>query len=86
MAGIVITPQGRQSFFDDDNPELKFDWAKMDKTPYADIIHQTPLQSDNWIRTHPNLQTPIQGYFLLYPRVLVQLKVTDFFSQSLFKI
>lgn len=77
MAGIVTNPQGRQSFFDDDDPEAKFDFVKLEKTPHAGIIHQTSLQSDSWTRTLPNLQITIQGYFSLYPRVIVQFKVTN---------
>lgn len=69
------SPQGRTSFFDDDDLNLKFEWTKLEKTPYSEILNQHPLQRDNLSRTQPNTPTQIQGYFLLYNRCIVQFKV-----------
>lgn len=76
MTDVLPQPtQGRPSFFDDDNLEKTFEWGPLEKTPYANVLNQTPLQKDNWTRTLPNSQTTIQAYFLLYRRCLVQFKV-----------
>lgn len=82
MADTVTSPQGRQSFFDDDNLDIKFDWVKLDKSPYANILHETPLQKDNLTRTNANSQTTFQAYFQLYRRCLVQFKVLNSLVQQ----
>lgn len=71
----TTSPQGRPSFFDDDDLEIKFDWEKLEKTRYSGILQHTPLQSETWTRTLANSQTTVQAFFCLYPRVIVQFKV-----------
>lgn len=75
---------GRTSFFDDDNVDIKFDWTKLEKTPYNDVLNQHPLQRDNLTRTQLNGSTSLQCYFLLYSRCIIQFKVDAFllFQQS----
>ena len=72
---MANSPQGRASFFDDDDLNIKFEWVKIEKSPYSDILHQQPLQRDNLIRTQANSQQAVPGFFMLYPRCIVQFKV-----------
>mmetsp|Transcript_42367 Transcript_42367/g.49072 ORF Transcript_42367/g.49072 Transcript_42367/m.49072 type:complete len:647 (-) Transcript_42367:253-2193(-) len=74
MAVTNNSPPGRQSFFDDDNLDIKFDWQKVEKPSLFEILKHNPLRKDTWTRTQANSQTTVQGYFLLYPRHLYQFK------------
>lgn len=75
MTNVLTSPPGRQSFFDDDNLEITFDWSKIGKPAHYDVLEHQPLQKDIWTRTLPNSQTTVQAQFYLYERHLVQFKV-----------
>lgn len=74
MANNVITsPPGRQSFFDDDNLDIKFDWVKLDKPSHYQVLARPSILKENWTRTLPNSQTTVQGFFVYKKRAVVRL-------------
>mmetsp|Transcript_54742 Transcript_54742/g.62927 ORF Transcript_54742/g.62927 Transcript_54742/m.62927 type:complete len:657 (-) Transcript_54742:48-2018(-) len=74
MATFVNSPPGRQSFFDDDNLDIKFDWGKLEKVAHFELIKHQPLQKETWTRTTGGTSSTVQAYFHLYERHLVQYK------------
>lgn len=77
MTNVITSPPGRQSFFDDDNLDIKFDWEKLTKVAHFELLTHPPILKETWTRTQANSTTTVQGHFYLYERFMVQFKVFD---------
>ena len=72
----MTSVSNRNSFFDDDDLSIMFDWEKFSDTRlYKDILNHVPLDSDTFNRSLANSQAFMVGYFKLFPRCIVQFKV-----------
>ena len=83
MTNVITSPPGRQSFFDDDNLDIKFDWVKVEKPAHHQALSHPPILKEIWTRTLANSQTTVQAYYVLYERFLVQYKVKTCCFRSL---
>ena len=72
---MATITNARTSFFDDDDLNIKFEWDKLEKTPFKDILKHTPLITGILNKAQANSSNIAAGYFLLFPRCIVHFKV-----------
>jgi len=73
---MAVPTNNRASFFDDDDLNIKFDWERLEKSPFKDILNHEPILRDTLSRTEANSQTvSVTTCFFLYQRCIVQFKV-----------
>jgi hypothetical protein len=65
---------GRNSFFDDDDVNIKFEFRKPEKKD-QNLLNLPPTLKDYLLKQSPASPTPQQGYYTLHERLMAYYKV-----------
>jgi len=79
---MATTSNYRGSFFDDDDLNIQFEWNKLEKTPFRDILNHKPILKDTLNKSLAQVPTQSTACFMLFQRCIVQLKSNSSSKQA----